>query len=231
MRRSSPSATRSSRFGALFDLQYADVGSALSPLLSACSSGVFLSLVRFRKQHIDAMNAFDTAIVALCIGLLQPTHSRATDNEKSGIETATAQAVRSLMKREGIPGVAVGIVRNGQSYIVNFGIASRATGKPITDLTLFEIGSVSKTFTATLACYAQVSGQLSLADPASKYFQVLRGSHFDEVSLLNLGTHTSGGLPLQVPEHIANDNQLMRYFQSWKPVYSPERIGPTVIRV
>jgi len=54
------------------------------------------------------MSAFNTAIVALCIGLLQPTHSRAADNEKSGIETTTAQAVRSLMEREGIPGVAVG---------------------------------------------------------------------------------------------------------------------------
>ena len=88
------------------------------------------------------MSAFNTAIAALCIGLLQPMHSRATDNEKSGIETATAQAVRSLMEREGIPGVAVGIVCNGQSYIFNFGIASRATGKPITDSTPFEIGSI-----------------------------------------------------------------------------------------
>src|SRR5215472_3132241 len=84
------------------------------------------------------MSALNTAIVALCIGLLQPTCSRAAENEKSGIETTTAQAIRSLMEREGIPGVAVGIVCNGQSYIFNFGIASRATGKPITDRTLFE---------------------------------------------------------------------------------------------
>ncbi len=167
------------------------------------------------------MSALNTAIVALCIGLLQPTYSCAADNEKSGIETTTAQAVRPLMEREGIPGMAVGIVCNGQSYIFNFGIASRATGKPITDRTLFEVGSVSKTFTATLSSYAQVSGQLSLADPASKYLPVLRGSHFDEVSLLNLGTHTPGGLPLQVPESITNDDDLMRYFQSWKPTHAP----------
>jgi beta-lactamase class C len=167
------------------------------------------------------MSALNTAIVALCIGLLQPTYSRAADNVKSGIETTIAEAIRPLMEREGIPGMAVGIVCNGQSYIFNFGIASRATGKPITDRTLFEVGSVSKTFTATLSSYAQVSGQLSLADPASKYLSVLRGSHFDEVTLLNLGTHTPGGLPLQVPESITNDDDLMRYFQSWKPAYAP----------
>jgi beta-lactamase class C len=167
------------------------------------------------------LNALNTAIVALCLCLLPPTYSRAAENEKSGIETTTAQAVRSLMEREGIPGMAVGIVFNGQSYVFSFDLASRATGKPITGSTLFEIGSVSKTFTATLTSYAQVSGQLSLADPVSKYLPVLRGSHFDEVSLLNLGTHTPGGLPLQVPENITNDDQLMRYFQGWKPAYAP----------
>jgi beta-lactamase class C len=41
------------------------------------------------------------------------------------------------------------------------------------------------------------------------------------VTLLDLGTHTSGGLPLQVPNEITNDEQLMRYFQSWKPTYAP----------
>lgn len=125
------------------------------------------------------------------------------------------------MEREGIPGMAVGIVFNGQSYVFNYGLASRATGKPVTSETLFEIGSVSKTFTATLAAYAQAGGHLSLADPASKYLPALRGSRFDEVSLLNLGTYTSGGLPLQVPEGITSDDQLTRYFQSWEPAHAP----------
>ena len=55
----------------------------------------------------------------------------------------------------------------------------------------------------------------------SKYLPALRGSRFDEVSLLNLGTHTSGGLPLQVPEEVTNDDQLTRYFQNWKPTFAP----------
>ena len=49
----------------------------------------------------------------------------------------------------------------------------------------------------------------------------MRGSRFDQVSLLNLGTHTPGGLPLQVPEEIKTDDQLMQYFQNWKPTYPP----------
>src|SRR5215831_13233835 len=167
------------------------------------------------------VRALSTTIAALCIGLLLPADGWASDNEKDSIEKIVAQAVRPLMELEGIPGMAVGIVSNGQSYVFNYGTASRATGKPVNDNTLFEIGSVSKTFTATLASFAQVDGRLSLTDSVSKYLPALRGSRFDEVSLLNLGTHTMGGLPLQVPDEVTNDDQLMRYFQNWKPSFAP----------
>jgi CubicO group peptidase (beta-lactamase class C family) len=117
--------------------------------------------------------------------------------------------------------MAVGIVIQGQSHVYNYGVASKATGRPITRNTLFEIGSISKTFTATLATFAQLNGKLSLSDNASKYLPSLRGSAFDKVTLLNLGTHTSGGLPLQVPDSITNTDQLLAYFQSWKPIHAP----------
>lgn len=167
------------------------------------------------------LNILNPAIAALCVGLLLPASSDAADDEKPSVEEIVAQAIRPVMEHYDIPGMAVGIVLNGQSYVLDYGVASKATGKPVDRDTLFEIGSVSKTFTATLASYAQVGGQLSLSDPASKYLPSLRGSSFDEVSLLYLGTHTSGGLPLQVPDEITNDDQLMRYFQSWKPTYAP----------
>jgi beta-lactamase class C len=79
---------------------------------------------------------------------------------------------------------------------------------PVTRNTLFEIGSISKTFTATLASYAQVKGKLSFSDSAGHFLPVLRGGGLDKVRLLNLGTHTPGGMPLQVPEQITNNDQL-----------------------
>jgi beta-lactamase class C len=75
--------------------------------------------------------------------------------------------------------------------------------------------------TATLASYAQVRGDLSLSDQSDKYLPSLRNSQFGKVSLLNLGTHTPGGLPLQVPDSIHNNDQLMQYFQQWQPTYAP----------
>jgi beta-lactamase class C len=166
-------------------------------------------------------NIPSAAIALLCVFVLLPVHSRAAGDETANIETIVAHEIPPVMQRYGVPGMAVGIVAQGHSGIYNYGVASKATQTPVTSNTLFEIGSVSKTFTASLASYAQVSGKLSLSDMASKYLPSLRGSSFDNVSLLNLGTHTSGGLPLQVPDDITDNAQLMAYFQSWKPTYAP----------
>jgi beta-lactamase class C len=142
-------------------------------------------------------------------------------NIQQEIASVANGVIRPLMQEYQIPGMAIGITVNGENYFCNYGVASRATQKPVTSETLFEIGSDSKIFTATLASYAQLNGTLSLSDNASQYLPSLHGSSFDKISLLNLGTHTSGGLPLQVPENIENNDQLMDYFRHWQPAYAP----------
>jgi beta-lactamase class C len=147
--------------------------------------------------------------------------SYAADDQTAKIKSAVDAAVRSVMLNYSIPGMAVSLTLAGKDYVFNYGVASRETKKPVTDNTLFELGSISKTFTATLTSYAQVSGNLSLSDKTSKYLPALQGSQFGEVSLLNLGTHTSGGFPLQLPANIRTDDQLMQYLQTWRPKYAP----------
>jgi CubicO group peptidase (beta-lactamase class C family) len=160
------------------------------------------------------------AIAVLCVAALLPVDSSAAGAGKASIETFVTRAIRPVMERYGVPGMAVGIIVKGQTYVYDYGVASTATGRPVTSSTLFEIGSVSKTFTATLAAFARTGGALSLSDMASEHLRSLRGSSFDEVSLLDLGTHMSG-LPLQVPDNITNNAQLMEYLRSWKPEHAP----------
>ena len=137
------------------------------------------------------------------------------------IESAVDTAVRPVMAKCNIPGVAVGVTVVGKPYVFSYGVASTETRQPVTRDTLFEIGSITKTFTATLASYAQVCGYLSLSDTTSKHLPYLQGSKFGEVTLLHLGTHTPGGLPMQVPAKIGNNDQLMQYFKDWQPTYQP----------
>ncbi|CAE6799443.1 Beta-lactamase [Paraburkholderia nemoris] len=149
------------------------------------------------------------------------TVGHAADDQQNRIRRTVDRAIQPIMVNDGIPGMAVGIIDGDRHYVFNYGLASTKTRTPVTSDTLFELGSVSKTLTATLASYAQVSGYLSLSDQTSKYLTSLRNSEFGKVSLLNLGTHTPGGLPLQVPDSIRNDDQLLQYFKQWQPTYAP----------
>ncbi|MFQ6590212.1 MULTISPECIES: class C beta-lactamase [Pseudomonas] len=130
-------------------------------------------------------------------------------------------SVQPLMQQQGIAGVSVAVVNKDQVQYFNYGLASRETQKPVTEDTLFEVGSVSKTFTATLGGYTQATGKLKLSDKASEHLSALTGSAFDGISLLQLATYTAGGLPLQFPDAADSAATMLNYFQHWKPTYAP----------
>ncbi|MCC8396921.1 beta-lactamase [Paraburkholderia sp. MMS20-SJTR3] len=171
------------------------------------------------KHH--ALNLIRTASCAAFAFCMMAPASHAADAAARQLKPTVDAAIQPLMEKYRIAGMAVGVIDDGKPYVYNYGVASTQTGKPVTDATLFEIGSISKTFTATLASYAQLNGKLSLTDDTERYLPTLRGTPFGKVSLLNLGTHTPGGLPLQVPDEIHNNAQLLEYFRAWQPAHPP----------
>ena len=94
--------------------------------------------------------------------------------EYRGLGTAVERATGSkhcgsakfkpLLEQYRIAGLAVGVTLNGQHYFVNYGLASKQNQQPVNNKTLFELGSVSKLFNATLVGYAQATAKLSLSD-------------------------------------------------------------------
>lgn len=137
------------------------------------------------------------------------------------IEPLAKARAESLMSQYDIAGMAIAITDGRQQMFFNYGLASRETRTPVTEDTLFELGSISKTFTAALAAYTQANGKLSLSDHPGQYLPALRGTPLDQVSLADLGTHSAGGFPLQLPDEIQNDAQLMAYLRDWRPSYAP----------
>ncbi|EMU9000032.1 MULTISPECIES: class C beta-lactamase [Providencia] len=124
--------------------------------------------------------------------------------------------IKPLMKQQQIPGMSVAISIEGKHYFYHYGVLSKQNKAPINNNTLFEIGSLSKTFTATLAAYAQEQGKLDFSQKVSHYLPELTDSAFDHITVMNLATHTSG-LPLFVPETITNSAELINYYQHWLP--------------
>ncbi|WP_256583997.1 class C beta-lactamase [Pseudomonas sp. SDI] len=135
-------------------------------------------------------------------------------------EVVRAAAIR-VMQQHNIPGLAVGVTLEGQQHFYNFGQADKASGQAVTSDTLFEVGSVSKTLTATATAYAQVTGKLELGAPVAHYLPQFKDTAFGNLSVLNLATHTSGGFPLQVPDAVSDDAQLTRYLRQWQPAHTP----------
>jgi beta-lactamase class C len=159
------------------------------------------------------------ALTATFAIICAPTVAGYAADHEAGVKTVVDAAIQPIVQKYNIPGMAIGITAGGKHYMFDYGVASKETREPVTPSTIFEVGSISKTFTVTLASYAQVNGQLSLSDKTSRYLPSLAGTEFGNVELLHLGTHTAGGFPLQVPDGVKNNDQLMAYLQSWKPAY------------
>lgn len=154
------------------------------------------------------------------ISCLPPIELHAADIP-SGIQTAVDGAFRPLLQEYDVPGIAVAVTIDGRQYFFNYGLAAKDTKAPVTQDTLFEIGSVSKTFTATLAAYAETLGEISLDDHPGTYVPELRGSAIDAATLLHLATYTAGGLPLQFPDTVGDAAEMTAYFRQWNPSAAP----------
>ncbi|WP_163895433.1 class C beta-lactamase [Mycolicibacterium hippocampi] len=137
------------------------------------------------------------------------------------VAAAVDEAFGALLAEYGIPGMAVAVTVDGRQRHFTYGVASRQSAAPVTPETIFEIGSLSKTFTATAATYAQALGRISLNEHPGTYLPELAGSAIDRATLLNLGTYTAGGLPLQFPADVTDEAQMQTYFRQWKPDAAP----------
>jgi CubicO group peptidase (beta-lactamase class C family) len=105
------------------------------------------------------------------------------------------QLITKEMKRLKVPGVAIGVYHRGREYTAGFGVTSIEHPLPVTADTLFQVGSISKTFTATLIMMLVEQGKVKLDSPVRRYIKDFRLRDRDvekRVTVRHLLTHMGG---------------------------------------
>lgn len=133
------------------------------------------------------------------------------------IKKLVDQNFKPLLEKYDVPGMAVGVIQNNKKYEIYYGLQSVQDKKAVNSSTIFELGSVSKLFTATAGGYAKNKGTISFDDTPGKYWKELKNTPIDQVNLLQLATYTSGNLGLQFPDEVQTDQQVLTFFKDWKP--------------
>src|SRR5687767_12540251 len=102
------------------------------------------------------------------------------------------QKVRAEMERERIPGLALAIVKDGKTIKAQgYGLANVELNVPATKDTVFEIGSITKQFTATLILQLAEDNKLKLNDKVRQHLPNAPAA-WNGVTLRHLLNHTSG---------------------------------------
>ena len=103
--------------------------------------------------------------------------------------------VESGMREHNVPGVALGVIKDGQIQLRSLGVTSVDDPRPVTDDTLFWIASLSKTFAATAAMTLVQQGKLDLDAPLRRVipdFRVQDEEVSATVTLRHLLTQSAG---------------------------------------
>lgn len=173
------------------------------------------------KQSKTIINSIYVLVLLICF--INP----ALADENESLDNNVANIIKPIMHKYAIAGTAVIVYKDGQLHHYNFGVMNNKTHKPITSDTIFELGSITKSFSGLLLAEQINAGKMHLDD---KVYGYLENSNNDSnsiknITLLELATHTSG-LPSVVPNLAynaayspRNTKTLKQFLQTWISAY------------
>ncbi len=131
--------------------------------------------------------------------------------EKKSLAAFIQHSADSICKKENLPGIFVGILNNGSRSFFTAGFANPDKQMPFDSATLFEIGSITKTFTAYILTAVLLENKISETDLIIKYLpdSVQQNKNLSSISFLSLMNHTSG-LP-RLPDNMKPANKMQPY--------------------
>ncbi|WP_426348997.1 serine hydrolase domain-containing protein [Alloiococcus sp. CFN-8] len=138
--------------------------------------------------------------------------------EKEAID----EYVMSYLERNGLPGAAIVIVKDGE-VIYEKGYGHDSAGKALTEKSLMRIGSSSKPFTGFSVLQLVEKGKINLDDPVVKYLPELTmdDDRLDKITIRHLLSHTSGIPNPTIIEPANTIKEGIERVNSWKLQWEP----------
>jgi len=100
--------------------------------------------------------------------------------------------LKAEMRRRHIPGLSLAVVKDGRiEKIAGYGLANVELNVAVTPTTVFQIQSITKTFTSAAILLLAEEGKLSIDDPISKHLDGTPDT-WKGVTIRHLLSHTSG---------------------------------------
>lgn len=130
-------------------------------------------------------------LLVIAISFSGCSASPAPSNQQPTIESTVDEAVKVYVLRSGVPGVTVDLAQNGNTiYAQGYGYSDVSTKQAAKPTDIFEIGSITKQFTAAIIMKLQEQGKLHVDDSMSTYLP--QYGFPSAITLRMLLTHTSG---------------------------------------
>jgi CubicO group peptidase (beta-lactamase class C family) len=124
------------------------------------------------------------------------------------------ERIQAEMTTNNIPGVLIGVASRGRLlHVQSYGLADVEHRVPVSDSTVFEIGSISKQFVAAAVMLLVEEGRVGLDDGIHEYLHDLPGEWL-AVTVRQLLTHTSG-----IPDY-----EEIQTYEAYRFRFTPEEI-------
>jgi len=136
--------------------------------------------------------------------------------EKTQAWDRLTETAERRLETTGVPGASVGVLHEGEIRTVGLGVTNADHPLPVTDDTLHQIGSITKTFTGTLAMRLVEAGTLDLDATVRTYlpeFRVLDEDASTRATVRHLMTHTGGWVGDLFEDSGSGEEALPRYIE------------------
>lgn len=131
-----------------------------------------------------------------------------TNNLSTVLDKEVDSAVQPYISLQATVGLSIGILKDGKTFFYGYGETAKGNKQIPDEHTLFEIGSLSKTFTSILLADAVNSGKVKLDDPVNKYLpDSIPPLQYEgiPITLKTLANHSSG-IPRMPSNFHSSDN-------------------------